>query len=335
VKKNPKNLSGREIWESKVSSLDWDKKLAELKGHPLQSALWGDAKTRSGGASDLRLMYKSDDKVMCMARIEHRRIPGLGRVAWIPKGPVFASDAPIQQIHIALKSELSRRGFIASLMTPYKEIDVAKDFKYKTSSYHTIVTDLEQSADNVWERFPAKLRSQIRSAQRKGVTIELTTDNDWIEKFYDLCIEVSGTKGFELPGSFNLMLELLLGSKQEINSPVTAELIIAKHQNDISAGYFFIRSGDSLHNIWSAYNRNLGVSGASDLIVWEAIKRSIEYGCKKYDQEGIDKEKNITTYLFKKKFGGSEMEIPGLHAYPLSLRGEIAIGVGRFLRKFV
>lgn len=57
-------------WNDDLTSLEWDALLCELGGHPLQSALWGQAKQTIYGISDRRLAFYADDKLMALIRIE-------------------------------------------------------------------------------------------------------------------------------------------------------------------------------------------------------------------------------------------------------------------------
>ena len=110
-------------------------------------------------------------------------------------------------------------------------------------------------------------------------------------------------------------------------------MLMACVGDQMLGGYIFIRAGSSTHTIWSAYDRTHGISGCSDLIVWTHIQQAIAAGCVRFDQEGIDKELNPSTYAFKKKFGGEENQVPGIHSYPLGIRGWLGLEAGRRLRR--
>lgn len=270
---------------------------------------------------------------VCMARIEQRRVRGLGRAAWIPKGPVYAVGADVAALHADLLRQLRRHGFMVALETPYRASDVAPAWNHQGAAYRTIVVDLPRDSEAVWSGLPGKLRSQIRSAERKGVVVGETSEEADIDEFYGLCSRVSEDKGFRLPGSHELMRELLRADRNQPGAPAGARLLAAFSEGQLIAAHVFMRVGNSTHTLWAGCDRSRGISGASDLVVWQHMHEAIAAGCTRFDQEGIDKECNPTTYAFKRKFGGVECEVPGLHAYALNLRGRIALAVGRRLGK--
>lgn len=318
-------------WVANSSAAEWDQGLACLRGHPLQSAVWGEARRRAGEPQDLRLMAVAGGEPLCMARVEQRVVPFLGRTAWIPKGPVYAAGAATAELHAALLRQLRRLGFILVLETPYRACDVAPGWDHQGPGYQTMVVDLQGDCEAIWSGLPNKLRSQIRSAERKGVVVAETSEETRIEQFYALCSRVSKDKGFVLPGSRELMRELLLGRRDAPDSPTSAQLLAAVSDGKLVAAHVFMRVGTSTHTLWAGHDRAFGVSGASDLVVWKHMRDSITAGCTRFDQEGIDKGRNPSTYAFKRKFGGTECEVPGMHAYVLSLRGRIALAAGRRL----
>jgi lipid II:glycine glycyltransferase (peptidoglycan interpeptide bridge formation enzyme) len=316
-------------WVIDIVAAEWDRCLAEMHGHPLQSAAWGDAKVRAGEPPDQRLMGLYQGKAVCMARVEVRKIPIIGRAAWIPKGPVYAVNVCVQKIHNLLLCELKRLGYILVLETPYTFRDVAPGWRYQSNQFQTLVIDLKQNIESIWTKFPAKLRSQISSAERKGLIISESIDPDKIAMFYQICLGVSGQKGFDLPGSLELMIQLIVNRESSIISAVNIKFLIAMVGEKMVGGYIFITIGESTHTLWSAYDRSSKFSGVSDSILWHHIKYSSNHDTSYLDQEGIDKNKNPTTYEFKRKFGGTETDLPGLHIYALSLLGKVALAVGR------
>ena len=79
---------GANAWRVVTDSSEWDRLLAEAGGHPLQSALWGDARRDADGISDVRIARRNPDGTNALVRMELRKIPVLGDVGWIPRGPV-------------------------------------------------------------------------------------------------------------------------------------------------------------------------------------------------------------------------------------------------------
>jgi len=320
-------------WIADLPGIEWDRQLAEWQGHPLQSALWGDARDRAGDPPHLRLLGLAANRPVCLARIEQRRIPAFGQVAWISKGPTYAPGAEISAVHAALVAELRRRGFILALETPYSSLHVASKWHHRGPLNQTLILDLEDSEDAIWAKLPAKVRSQIRSAERKGVVVQETRNSSEVTQFHAICASISRLKGFELPGSRELMHQLVSACPYPADSPVKVRMLIARLGETIVGGYAFFTIGRRTHTIWSGFERASGVSGASDLLVWSTMRLSFRAGVRSFDQEGIDKKNNPSTFNFKRKFCDNEIYVPGLHAYALGVRGALALRIGHLLGK--
>ena len=317
-------------WVADPPEDQWDTWLAELEGHPLQSALWGSARYRAEEIQQHRFAALLEGSPVCMARVEARGLPIFGKAAWIPKGPVYRSGVPVNALHEQLTAVLRQAGFLVVLENPYRPECVASGWQYRKPAYKTLIVDLDRDKTEIWSTFTPKLRSQIKAPEKKGVVVEQTKDPKRVAEFYRLCTKVSQAKGFDLPGSEQLMQLLLCG---EPDAPISSHLFAALHEGKLIAGYFLISTGGVIHNIWSGYDRDYGVSGASDLLAWSLMEWGVTQKMKRYDQEGIDPLGNPSTYAYKKKFGGVETDLPGLMAYPLSAIGKLMLMVGRRLDK--
>ncbi len=73
-------------------SEEWNVLLAAIGGHPLQSALWGDAKKAVYGITDRRMALYDQDKLVALARIENKGLERILKLGWIPQGPVLAEN---------------------------------------------------------------------------------------------------------------------------------------------------------------------------------------------------------------------------------------------------
>src|SRR5262249_55174154 len=84
------------LWREEKDRVAWDRELARLGGHPVQSALWGDARRAAEGIEDHRFVAERHSATLLMARMEFRRIPLVGgRVGWIPRGPAGNASADV------------------------------------------------------------------------------------------------------------------------------------------------------------------------------------------------------------------------------------------------
>ncbi len=317
-------------WVSNMPAAEWDARLAEAAGHPLQSALWGDARREVDGIEDHRwALQNTAGETLWMARFEVRRIAGLGRVAWIPKGPTGESSENAGGIYPEFLMRLRRAGFILCIDDVYREggqsSALGEPLGFRPQ---TIVIDLKRDEQTLLSALDSRCRYSVRAASRAGVTIEHSNNPVEAAEFFDLCRQVSLKKDFELPGSAKLVSQLCEKSR---SSAVKAELFLARYQGALAAGAIMICSGVSLHYFWGATDRKFAKLRAGEALQWAVIQWAKKNGLEIYDLEGIDPVANPGTYKFKRKMGGAEITLPGKRAYALAWRGMLTLKLGKWL----
>lgn len=311
-------------WQECRTPEQWDHNLASLGGHPLQSTLWGNARHKVDGISQLLLEYRTENgEVAGLARIEVRTVSFLVKIAWVPKGPVLPHDeAGIAEA--SLRAELKRRGFIACITDWY-----AISKKPHPRGQSTIWLDLSCGVDALLKGLDSRMRYGVRRALREGVIIHTTAKPTEVSTFFHLCNALSVSKGFSLPGSEALMLELIRSSLPD--GEVGMSLYIGEVGGEIASGVVVAKSGQHLHYFWGASDRRFSQYRVSEAIQWQVIQDGVASGMERYDLEGIDPVGNPGVYQFKQKMGGTEVALQGMEVSPLSWVGRVAVGAGRRL----
>jgi peptidoglycan pentaglycine glycine transferase (the first glycine) len=303
-------------WRDNVPVQAWDYALVGLRGHPLQSALWGDARRKVDGMDDRRWMATRNGEAVWLARIERRRVPG-GWIGWMPRGPT--GDVSSGPDFPALVQQALRKEGVVLLVTDQWAERPAVAHNRQAGRPRTIWIDLSCGSEALWKNLDKQWRYGVGRAHRLGVTVDVAAGAGEIARFAALCNTVAENKGFRLPGSAALMEELL----RQAGGDVEARLFLAHFEGAMSAGAFVIRCGRSLHYIWGAIDRSMAQVRAGEAVQWAAIEWAIAQGCTRYDLEGIDPEENLGTYAFKKKMGGREVTLYGKQYYPLSANGRL------------
>ena len=298
--------------------------MARMDAHPLQSALWGNARHKVDGIPQLQLACHVDSGVVSgLARIEIRTAPFVGKIAWVPKGPVLPANHESTAI-AALCAELKRRGFIACITNRY----VVSDSE-KPGQPRTIWLDLTQGLDALSQALDSQWRYGARRALREGVAVRVTTDSTDVSAFYALCNALSETKGFSLPGSEALMQELIRSSSP--TAAVGMTLYVSEVDGVIAGGALVAKSGRHLHYFWGASDRRFSKYRVSEAVQWQVIQDGVALGMTRYDLEGIHPKGNQGVSEFKRKMGGRKVTMQGMEATPLSWVGRVAVAVGRRL----
>jgi len=304
----------------------FDATLASLAGHPLQSALWGNARNKVDGVSQLLLQYQTvPGEITGLARVEERSIPFLnvGKIAWLPKGPVLVGDgASIAEA--SLLAELKRRGFMACITDRY-----AVSQTPHLQSPRTIWLDLTLGVAALSKELDSQWRYGAKRALREGVLVRTTTKPAEVSTFFRLCNSLSVSKGFSLPGSEALMTELICADAP--STAVGMTLYVGEVGGEMAGGAVVARSGRHLHFFWGASDRRYSKHRVSEAVQWQVIEDGVAAGMARYDLEGIDPVGNPGVYQFKRKMGGTELVLQGQEVTPLSWTGRVAVGVGRRL----
>lgn len=317
-------------WVNNHSPVEWDQHLASIGGHPLQSALWGDARAEVDGIENHRWAAFAGNELVWMVRFEVRRIGRFGRVAWIPKGT--ASIHPCASAaHAEFMLMLRRQGHLLCIEDIY-----GRHFGFSSAGEpilpkpKTILIDLKEGKEKLWGDLHKQWRYGVRAAERAGVVIQQSSAKEDIAVFFALCGEISKKKEFVFSGSEQLMSYLLHNSQTPASE---ARLFIARHNDRIAAGALILRCGRSIHYFWGATDRAFARQRPGEAVQWAVMEWALAEGLEIYDLEGIDPENNPGVCAFKRKMGGDEITLSGKYAYSLNLRGEIALRAGILLHK--
>lgn len=299
------------VWRNNLTSQEWDAALAALGGHPLQSALWGDARRDVDGIHDHRWTILKNNVPVWMIRIEERHVRGSGWVAWVPRGPtgILPEDG-----QAALRRRLRAAGAALLVTDRWEHVNNVNEKHIPK----TIWVDLSAGKEAVWSRLHPRFRQGIRRSERAGVTVDTSSSEVESDRFFNLCERLSHAKGFELRTSLPLIRRLL---DHEHKSHAEARLFIARANADMAAGAFIMRLGRSIHYMWGGTDRRFSKDQVGEAVQWGAMLWGISQGCKRYDLEGIDARTNPGTYYFKTKMGGDEISLPGISYVPLMPSG--------------
>jgi lipid II:glycine glycyltransferase (peptidoglycan interpeptide bridge formation enzyme) len=155
-----------------------------------------------------------------------------------------------------------------------------------------------------------KTRYNVRLAQKKDVTIEISDD---IHLFYDIMVETGNRDEFGIHSFayYQTVYDLF----KKTNNVV---LLIAKYKGIALAGLMMFISGDRAWYFYGASNNNERNRMPTYLLQFEAMLIAKQRGCKTYDLWGIPDEPEEVlenefqnrsdglwgVYRFKRGFGG-------------------------------
>jgi lipid II:glycine glycyltransferase (peptidoglycan interpeptide bridge formation enzyme) len=292
--------------------------------HLLQSAAWGELKSRFGWTA-VRLSV-GDAGAQVLFR---RPFPGL-TLAYIPRGPV--GDWLPKLLPELLAACRSERAFALKIEPDAAEGDSIEvrlrqagllPSRQPIQPRRSLLVDLTGDEDQLLGRMHSKTRYNIHLAERRGVQVrpwddlgafhrlmQRTGERDTFgvhsAAYYRLAYQV-----FHPPGECELFLA------ESGGQPLAALMVFARGR---AAWYLYGASSDQGRNLMSTY-----------LLQWEAMRWARRRGCVTYDMWGIpDEPEDVLesqfthrkdglwgVYRFKRGFGGRLVRTIGAWDLPL------------------
>ena len=162
-------------------------------------------------------------------------------------------------------------------------------------SRHTVALDLTD--DDIWmHQISSKNRNMIRKAEKEGVTIVESDDYEMFRRLYDgTMTDLHAEDFYFFPKSYY----------DEYKQTFKGEsmLCLAMLDGKAIAGSMFMFSDGYAHYHLSARNREYSRYAANNLILWYAIQRAKERGCKWFHFGGGTTGNDDDSLLkFKKEF---------------------------------
>ena len=287
---------------------EWDQFVIENNGSFLQSWSWGEFQESLG-----RQIWRLETEGLKALLIKHN-LPLGKSYLYCPRGPVGeVSKDKFQRFLVEVKKIAKQEKNIFFKIEPDNR-DCPLDTVLKGQSLSkstreiqptkTLILDITKPEEELLSRIHPKTRYNIRLAQKKGVTVEQSSEK--IDDFLRLSKETAKRDKFHLhPQEYYQKMLEVLGSKGMV------KLFLAKYQNQIIAANlvcFFSQTATYLHG---AADYNFRQLMAPHLLQWQAICQAKSQGLKYYDFRGIDEEKWPGVTRFKKGFTGQEISYPG------------------------
>ena len=318
----------------------------------LQSGFWGAFKARFGWeALSFKVSWKGCEvnspltvqPLLVLRRSMAAGFPG-GRgpsLAYIPWGPelpsCYANDSAgelrgtaIKELALALRDFLpgdtvfirfdppwySEGADTAAPSLPPPFIRSGADIQPPD----TVLIDLAQSMDLIFEQMKPKWRYNARLALKKGVTVRRAAAEE-TGVFYKLLKETALRDGIAIHNLEYYQTLISDSSSLISHSQTHVNLYLAEHEGDVLAGIVTLfrgREGVYLYGASSDKKRNLMAPYALQVKAMEDAKA---YGCGVYDLFGIPPDNDSShpmagLYQFKTGFGGKIIHRPGSWDYP-------------------
>ncbi len=335
----------------------WDRFVAHHPdGHVLQTSPWGGLKSEYGWRAE-RVGLTRRGTVQAGAQILIRRLPaGLGRLAYVPKGPVvdWGDESLLKPVMDALDRIARSHGAMAVTLEPNlpdepQHRQGLRSLGFRPSPVgavqprRTLVVDISGDEEDILMAMKSKTRYNIRLAGRKDVSVRQAGAED-VSTFNALLDATADRADFGIhPPAYYESAYRLFAPRGWV------QLLLAEVDGQAVAGlmvfalpprswYFYGASSSAHRDRMPTY-----------LLQWEAMRWAKSLQCETYDLWGIPDQDHETledqftersdglwgVYRFKRGFGGDLVRTVGawdrvlspvryrLYEWALALRGRV------------
>jgi Acetyltransferase (GNAT) domain len=302
-----------------VNAARWSEIMAEFGDANLYQT-WPYGIVRSGEARVSRLLLKRGSTVLAAVQARIAKIPGLPLgVAYIHWGPLWrrrkepADMEVFRQVIRAIRAEyVVRRGLIARLVPnlyessnpAFREILETEGYTFqnRVSRRRTIVMNLEPTLDELHRGLHQKWRYHLNKARKQNLKIIEGEEDHLFEAFRKIFGEMVDRKqlvNFTGPDHCRQAQAALL-SREKVR------VFLCKIEGEVCAGGIGSALGDTGIYLFGATS-NRGIKCyASYLTHWRMLEWVKERGCRQYDLNGINPEKNPGGFQFKTQLAGTQ-----------------------------
>ena len=163
----------------------------------------------------------------------------------------------------------------------------------------TMILDLQKNEEDQWTSFNAKVRNQIRKAEKNELRT-ISGNVTLLDGFYDVFsrnMRDLGTPVYDKNFFRNVLEEF----------PDSTKVILVTHNDTTIAAALLTWHKDTLEVPWASSVRDSREFCPNNLLYWEAIRFAINKGVRKFDFGRSTPDEG--TYCFKKQWGAKPVQL--------------------------
>ncbi len=224
---------------------------------------------------------------------------------WIKEGMTKEQEATIVKRVYQKVAELNVAWFQQFFPKNFKTLSIFKQNGYECTCRRTFVLfDLQREESELFKSFSSAKQRQIKKAQRNGVVVrEGATASKSFLYFHNFCLSQRGERNMNRQSvELNLCQEAVKRGQGTI-------LWAVGEENRSQAALFLVWDSRSAYYLIPTYRQDCKTTGASSLLVWEAIRYARNLGLQFFDFEGGNQENIARSYA---QFGTTSVEYPNV-----------------------
>lgn len=286
---------------------------------PLQGWAYGEARRTLGQRPERYFLKRGGETVGAVQLLRKSLLPGFSTL-YAPRGPAILGLDLLPEFASAVGSVRQATDVFCKIEPPQDYPDEASvpesigSFARAVTEQpeHTIVKRLQPSEDKLFAGLHSMARRNVRTAQKRGVTVGRDED---FEAFWEIfCATNERAKLGAFPRAY---YETMLREGQKYGGD--SYIVLARHEGRALAGGFFLALGDTTCYLYGGSIRDdRGGDGkrqdakAPDAFYWNALVDAKNAGYQTFDFWGIPREldpKKHSYGVFKMKLKFSEERV--------------------------
>lgn len=273
---------------------EWDAFLARTAGgsYP-QTSSWAMAKVMAGFRTR-RFTINDGEAILGGAQVLYRRLPLGGTIAYVPLGPVLASDdSELINLAIAQLHRIAREQKVSCLAVQAPRGAGALGDRLRSLGFSpalldlaptaSVLIDLSNSLDLILSKMRKTTRYGIRASQRRGITIRDGRRED-LEAFYKLLLATARRQEFSTLGKDYLYEVWRQFSRRE-----HIKMFIAEFEGRHVSAALMMAVGNTVTYWKGAWSGEHGNLYPNEALQWSAIQWAKSRGYRYYDLGGINR----------------------------------------------
>jgi len=279
---------------------------------------WSYDAVRCGEGNISHFVLRLANKIVAAAQARIARIPVLGLgVAYIRWGPLWQlrnqnADPDVFRMAIrALRNEyVCRRGLFLRIYPILHDNDSNSNnntllregytLTPEESPQRTLILDIQPPLEGIRKNLKQKWRNCLNRAERNQLELIEGTDDSLFADFIGLYRELLRRKQFKEPNDINEFRMI----QSEFPTKFKMGIFLCRSNGFSSAGAICTAIGETGVYLFGATNDQGMKNKGSYLLQWKAIQWMKNNGCRYYNLNGINPQKNPGSYHFKAGISG-------------------------------
>ncbi len=285
--------SHQPLWDSYVQQSDgatighvfaWQSVIREAYGHEAFYLLATDGSTAKG--------------IFPLVLVKSILGTSLTSMPFMDYGGICADDPETAQAlldrAIRLLCERQCRALEIRQAFPVVQVGISRSDKVR------MVLDLSGGIDTLWRSLPAKVRNQVRKAEKSGLTT-IIGGPELLDEFYTVFAVNMRDLGSPVHSrTFFRRIGTAFGPRMRV--------ILVRHGQSTVGGAVCLFFKDTMLVPWASSLRKHFSKCPNNLLYWEAIQHGCEHGYRMFDFGRSSM--NSGTFEFKKQWGAQPLTLP-------------------------